>query len=76
MSAPNDLYWNNQNKQMLAAKYKEHLQKSGLENTFDNCYDFICRNYGSTVPKKEFGVSTSMALAKAISGQQPNDYSF
>lgn len=76
MSIPNDLYWNNQNKQVLTARYKEHLQESGLENTFDNCYGYICQNYGLTVSKKEFGVSTSIALAKVISGQQPNDYSF
>lgn len=76
MSNSNDLYWADQNRKMLRERYESHLEKSGLENTFDNCYDYVRREYGSKNFKKEFGVSTDVALAKIISGQEPNEYSF
>ncbi len=75
MSKPNDLYWADQSRQMLKTKYKEFLENSGLENTFDNCNDFLSRSYGTNISKSEFGVYTRVALARIISGQEPNDFS-
>ena len=76
MSKSNDLYWADQNRKMLKARYDAHLEKYGLENTFDNCYDFVCNEYGQRNLKKDFCVSTDVELAKIISGEEPNDYSF
>ncbi len=76
MSKSNDLYWADQNRKLLNEKYLSYLKGSGLENTFDNCYDFIRRECYSRNLKKEFGLSSDIELSKRISGQEPNDYSF
>lgn len=76
MTNPNDLYWIHQNRNILKDKYQEFLNKAGLENTFDNCNDYLSLTYGSSVSKSEFGVSTRVALAKIISGKEPNDFSY
>lgn len=73
---PNDLYWIHQKRNILKDKYQEFLNKAGLENTFDNCNDYLSLTYGLSVSKSEFGVSTRVALAKIISGKEPNDFSF
>jgi hypothetical protein len=76
MSKSNDLYWADQNRKLLKEKYLSYLKGSGLENTFDNCYDFIRIECYSINLKKEFGVPSDVELSKRISGQEPNDYSF
>lgn len=71
----NELYWLTERRKQLKEKYLDFLKNKNLENTFDNCNDFLSLSMGTNIPKKEYGVSSRVELAKLISGQERNLYS-
>jgi hypothetical protein len=72
-----ELYWIIARRNNLKVDYLNFLKEKSLENSFDNCNDYLSirQNQGVSISKVEFGVSTRIALARIISGKEPNDFS-
>lgn len=75
---PSERHWINLRVSSLKVQYMNFLKEKGLDNSFDNCNDYLSvrQNLSSNISKANFGVSTRIALARIISGEEPNDFSF
>lgn len=75
MAKANDLHWINLRADQIKKEYFAFLNSKNLDNTFDNCNDFLSLKYSTNISKNEFGVSSRVELAKIVSNKDPDLFS-